>query len=105
METSLTRLYPLKLPFELSGSGIVCSESAEGANWCWCMNVRQMTTHHLHVAFNDTPKVPTPDLNRVASCQAAGLQMTAQFVENRLLKISKDTNSREKVIEVGMKGV
>lgn len=57
-------------------------------------------THHLHVALHDTPEIAAADLNRVAGCQAAGLQVPAELVEYRLLEVSEDANRREEVIEV-----
>ena len=105
VETSLTRLYPLKLLSELNGSGAEGSESVDGANWSKCVLQLQLPTHYLHVTFNHTPKVATPDFDRVASCQTASLQVTAQFVEDGLFQVAKYSNSRKKVVEVRMKRI
>lgn len=63
------------------------------------------TTDHLHVAFNDTPEVTAANLNGVSRRQTARLQVTAKFVEDWLLQVAKNTNSRKEVVQVRVKGV
>jgi hypothetical protein len=54
----------------------------------------------LNTALDDTPKLAAANFHCVSSGQPACLEVPAELMEDGFLKVSENTNSGEKVVQV-----